>query len=190
VSTRVYTETLVAGLAKSLPQGRFFYIASATAALDIELARRNSGNVSQFQGVGAGLKYNGLDSDRWYEMRVTSAVPQVITVYISDDAEIDVASTVSIAGAVNVSPVASSGFAVNPQTVTNVAAIIAGAGARRRVLIQVPSTENQSVFVGGAGVTVASGLEIQPGQFVAFDTTAAISAIATANTNVRVWSDN
>jgi hypothetical protein len=163
-----------------LGQGKYFFIAQAASAVDIELRRRDS-SVEQLSAVAAGLKYKPLDPDasKFYEIAITSSVIQQVTLVISDSAEVDYASVVSVTGSVLTSAAPSSTIA------TPADAAIAGAGIaniaanalRKRIWIGSLSsnagTVNLRVHVSGAGA--AKGFEIQAGQYEKFETSAALT---------------
>lgn len=178
MTTRTYTLTFAGAGTGVLPAGVFFYVKTATAALTIR-TRGSTSSPIEFADVGAGLKFGPVPAEkRWTYLDVESAVAQVVTVIVSDDAEVDIASTVNVAGNVQVSEVPSVTLATPARVSLNTATdvpIVAASATRRRVTIQNPSTNTESVNVGPTGqLSTTRGLEIEPGTSFEFVTSAAI----------------
>ncbi len=177
MSTRTYTATLAANAIASLPAGVFFYIKSAAAVLSVE-ARGQPGAPVLFQNVGAGLKFGPVPPERrWKYLDIKNGpTPQNVEVVISDDAEVDIASTVSVSGSVSTAELPAS--AVSTPAVVNVAnaaaSAIAANLARRRITIGAPSGNTGSLYVQATGAGANRGLELQPGTFIEVRSTAAL----------------
>ena len=165
MSTKVYTLNFTGAAMLPLPQGRFFMIKTATAALSIECRRRDGQPVS-FSNVGAGLQYKALGSDLpWYSMEVTSALAQVVEIVISDEAEISFANTVTVAGGVSVSELPAAALSTPAaDAIANGAALAVAANpARRRVTVCAASTNAGSVYVQSTGAGAGRGIELAAG---------------------------
>lgn len=176
MSTRIYTLTFTgAQTIEGLPQGRFFMVKSATAALTVECERSDAQPVV-FANVGAGIQYNALDAGKWQRMKVTSVVAQVVEIVISDEASVSFANTVSVAGGVTITETPSATLSTPAvDAVANTSALsIAANAARRRITICSNSANTGSVFIQAAGAGANRGIELQPGTFVELKTTAAI----------------
>jgi hypothetical protein len=186
MSTRTYSYSIGAGGTAVAPGGRFFYVKSATSSINISTRGTPSSPVD-FIGVGAGLKFGPVEADKtWRFLDITSAVAQVVEIVISDDAEVDIASTVNVAGSVMVTDVPSTLVATPARIATNITTdtVLAAANlTRRRVTIQNPSGNSDSVNVGPDGsLSTTRGVELEPGMSFEFATTAAISARAVTGT--------
>lgn len=178
MTTEVITQLLQAGVQATFGQGRIWYLKSASSAVTITCEQRRSGAaIRKFTNVAAGFKFKAAEDDGWSYLRLTSALAQTIEIIIGDD-DVEVANAVTVSGGVLVSETPSStiitaanDIAINAAT-TDAASVPAN-GARRRVTIGVLSTAAGPIRVSANGVTLR-GIEIQPGQFVEFRTTAAL----------------
>lgn len=189
MTTEVLSAPLSAGVQFTLPQGKFFYIVSATAALNL-IAEGPTTEVVKFTGVGAGLKYGPVGEDkRWKYLRVTSAVAQNATFIVGDD-DVSIANAVTIAGLVQVEEAPFSLF--SPQNDKNVTAgtadTIAANLARKTIAIGNLSTNaaNFRIAEGGGG-SATRGIELQPGLFVTLKTTAALDVWNTGGADQSYW---
>jgi hypothetical protein len=185
MSTRTYAYQIGAGATAVAPGGRFFYVKAASSAIDVRTRGTPSSPVD-FIGVGAGLKFGPVDADKaWRFLDITSAAAQVVEIVISDDAEVDIASTVNVAGSVMVTEVPSTVIASPARVpVTTAQMLVIGANlTRRRLTVQGISTNSDSVNLGPAGqVSATRGLELQRGQTIEFASTAALYAWAVSGT--------
>jgi hypothetical protein len=172
--TRTYPLTFTPGQMQPLPGGRFLFILSATAALDLTIRDAN-GVPSVILGVGAGARMRRQHGEAWRYTEISSASAQSVVVILSDDAEFDVASAVTVAGAVNTVPVAASSIAdtVDTPLASGAQSVVPLNAARRFIRIGVPSSGLNSVRVSVAG-GANRGQEIQPGMYEDFPTTAAL----------------
>lgn len=178
MSTRTYTLNFLGASMLPLPQGRFFLIKDATASLSIS-ARRRDGQPIDFEDVGAGMFFNGLETQRWYSLEVTSAVAQVVRIVISDDASVGFANVVSVAGSVTTqeNPFATYTTPVDVSIPTADHLDIAANPARRAIRIgalanNAPATTN--LRIRDQAGTTAAGIELQPGMSERIPTTAAL----------------
>lgn len=178
MSTRTYSFTFAGAATLVAPGGVFFYIKSATAALTLRTRGSSSAPV-EFTNVGAGLRFGPVPIDkRWTYLDLTSAVAQTVELVVSDDAEVDIASTVSVAGNVTVSDLPSTAIA-SPARVTRAtggASTIAANPARRRITIANPSDNATPglLYVQAVGAGAGRGIPLDPGLFIELQTTAAI----------------
>lgn len=175
MSTRTYVLNFLGASMLPLPQGRFFMIKQATAALSL-LARRRDGQPVEFTNVGAGLQYDALDAGKWYSLEVTSAAAQIVEIVISDDSKVSFANTVNVSGSVSVldqlSTAIATGAPVNVLTAT--AQTIAANASRRRITIVSASTNTGSIYVQAVLAGAGRGYELTPGEKVEFVTAAAL----------------
>jgi hypothetical protein len=172
VSARNFAVTIQAGATVTLPAGRYFYIRTASAALDV-VTEGNPGSPVRFDGISVGSKFGPVaEGDGWKLLRVTSAALQAVEIVISDDGNFEVSSNVTVSGSVTVNE--------SPATaITNTAPVDAISGAetlliaanasRRRVQIAADSRNadgGTNATHGGLirGATGGNAIdEIQPG---------------------------
>lgn len=181
MSTRTYTVTFNAPGEATLPQGRFFYIKTAASALTIEARGRTSAPV-RFDNVGAGLKFGPVQIDKaWNQLILTSAGIQTVEVIISDDSEVDIASTVTVSGSVTVQDQPSTTVATPAAvTVLNATAATIPANASRKRIRICADPENAGaldagcIYVQAVGAGAGIGVPLSPGIFERFDTLAAL----------------
>lgn len=178
MSTKTYTLHFTGPGMLPLPQGRFFMIKSASAALDI-VARRRDGQPTEFQNVGAGLKFNALETQRWYQLDVSSSVAQVVEIVISDEAQVDFSNTVSVAGTAQTEEMPSQAISTpaGGTLATGTQANIAANPARRRITISNWSQSGGSIYVRDQAGTSDAGIEIQPGMGFTLHTVAALRIV-------------
>lgn len=176
MSARNYVFTIGAGATVPLPAGRFFYVRTAAAAIDI-VTQGNPGAPVSFIGVGAGAKFGPVaEGQGWRFLNVTSASAQNLEIIVSDDGNFEIASAVTITGAVTVAE-SPSGAVATPAAVavvTATASTIAANLSRRRITICALSTNTGSMFVQAVGAGAGRGVELQPGLFLELKTTASI----------------
>lgn len=190
MSTRTYTLSFSGAGTGVLPAGVFFYVKSASSALTIRTRGSTSAPI-EFVDVGAGLKFGPVEpGKRWTYLDVTSAAAQTVVVIVSDDGEVDIASTVNVAGNVTVSEVPSSAIATPARVPVGAAEalLIAANASRRSLTIQLPTTATDSVNIGpSGGVAADRGLELQPGASITRPWNFAVYAFAVSGTqNVQV----
>lgn len=177
MSTNTRTVTFAGGETRPLPGGRFLYIKAATAAIDIEITDRN-GTPNSITGATAGMKFKRLDGEAWRYTKITSAAAQIVVVVLSDDAEVDIASTVTVAGAVTVAEIPSSAVATPARATraTGGADTIAANPARKRITISNPSDNATPglLYVQATGAGAGRGYPLDSGLSAEFRTTAAL----------------
>lgn len=177
MTTKVYTLNFNAPGSLPLPQGVFFLIKTASAALNIEVQRRNAQSDS-VEGVGAGTEYKTIDGGKWTNLIVTSAAIQVVEILISDAAEVRFSNTVTVSGGVSNSETPSAAIAT-PARITRAtagASTIAANAARRRITIANPSDNATPglLYVQAVGAGAGRGIPLDTGMYVEVKTTAAI----------------
>lgn len=176
MSTRTYTLNFTAPATLTLPSGIFFYIKSASAALNIDTRGSTTAPVN-FNNVGAGLRFGPVpEAKRWTYLDVTSASVQTVEIVVSDDAEVDIASTVSVAGNVTTQELPSSALSSQAKTAlaTATSVDIPANAARKRITIQNWSDSAGNFCVRDQTGTADAGEEIQSGMGRMFATTAAL----------------
>jgi hypothetical protein len=183
MSARNYAQTIGAGETIRLPAGRYFFVRTAAAALDIT-TEGNPGSPLRFIGIGAGTKFGPVEpGQQWRFLLVASAVAQNVEIIISDDGNFEVASTVTVSGTASTAELPSAALADTADTnqAINTQTVIAANLSRRRITIGVLSTSPEPVRVSQAG-GAGRGIEIAPGTQREFKTTAALTV---RNTNVN-----
>lgn len=146
MSTRTITVPFAGPGTRELPGGRFLYIRDATAALDIEIADAN-GTPNHIVGAGAGLKFKRLDETAWRFTRLTSSGAQTVVLVLSDDAEVDIASTVTVSGAVTVEDIPAS-------AVSDTAPVVRPDASQGVLCAASPSRKRITVFADQANAGV------------------------------------
>jgi len=178
MTTEVLAQSLLAGVQATFPQGRIFYIKTASANLTLTAETIGSGaKVRKFINVSAGFKFTADPGDGWTYLRCLSLVNQAVEMVIGDD-DVELANAVSVTGTVTTAILPSGTLtdAANvalPNAATT--AIVAANPARRRVTIGNPSTALASFFIRAGAAGANNLLEVQPGIFVELDTTAAVA---------------
>lgn len=167
MSTRTYTLSFLGASTLVLPGGVFFYVKSAAAALTIR-TRGSTTSPIEFTNVGAGLRFGPVPADkRWTYLDVTSASVQSVEVVVSDDAEVDIASTVSVAGNVTTTELPASAVATPAANVivTASALVIAANAARKRIKICSDPANTGNVYIQATGAGAGRGIPLQPGLY-------------------------
>lgn len=177
MSARNYVQALGAGESINLPAGVFFMIRTAASALDVETIG-NPGAPVRFLGIGAGSRFGPVaPGEGWKLLRVTSAAAQNIEIIISDDGLFDLANAVTVVGAVPVVVAPNSGITASGADVsvnTGNASSIAANLSRRAITIGALKANTGEIRVQSTGAGANRGIELQPGQSVTLNNTAAI----------------
>lgn len=190
MSTRNYTLTFSGAGTLTAPGGRFLYIKSSTAPVTIT-ARGATAQPIALSDVDAGTKFGPVPLElKWTYLDVASAVAQVVVLTISDDAEMDLASTVIVAG--NVTTTETAATAITTPARVSVGSVtptllIAQNLTRRMLTVQVPLAATAPVLFGPSGGVVLSparGIEVPPGGMWPFAGTYELYALATAGTQL------
>lgn len=167
---RDYTVALVAGTPHEIGAvGRFFGIIEApTGAIDVSI----DGGPNLRRGAGGSI----IVASSFKRIRLSTVANQTARVLIADDVQ-DVSNIVTAAGTsitVEETPSATIDTPADNAIAAATTEAIAANAARLRITIGVLSTETVPLRVQAAGAVDLSGIEIQPGQFVEFRTTAAL----------------
>lgn len=180
MTTEVLSQAVVAATPAYFGQGRIWYLKAATSAVTIECRKSGAGssNVRRFINVAAGFKFSADVGDGWNILVLTSALSQNIEIIVGDD-DVEVANAVSVTGSVTTQAAPSS--SVNTPADANIAAagnaVIAANLSRRSIRIGSLSTNAPA---DGLNLRVADsnnieGVELQPGTWEKFETTAALT---------------
>lgn len=167
MSTRTYTLPFTAAGTIPLPSGVFFYVKSASAALTIR-TRGSTSSPIEFTNVGAGLRFGPVSADkRWTYLDVTSAAVQTVEVVVSDDAEVDIASTVTVAGNVTVAELPATTVATPAANVIANGSFLAIAANASRKRIKICSDPNNlgNVYIQAPSAGPNVGIPLQPGMY-------------------------
>lgn len=183
MSARNYVQAIGAGATITLPAGRYFYVRTASSAIDVVTDGRPGAPVS-FLGISAGAKFGPVaEGQGWAYLKVTSALAQSLEIVISDDGNFEISSNVTVSGTVTTTPAAAA-------SITNTAPVDAATGAetlliaqtlaRKRVQIAADSSNadgGTTATHGGLirGATGANNIdELQPGVSKWFEYTGAL----------------
>jgi hypothetical protein len=167
MSTRTYSLPFTAAGTIPLPGGVFFYVKSASAALTITTRGSTTAPI-EFVNVGAGLRFGPVDIDkRWTYLDVASASAQTVEVIVSDDAEVDIASTVNVAGSVTVVELPATVVASPaPNVIANGGILsIAASASRKRIKICSDPANAGNVYIQAPGAGAGRGIPLQPGMY-------------------------
>lgn len=167
MSTRTYTLTFLGAGTATLPAGVFFYIKSASAALSITTRGSTTAPI-ELTNVGAGLRFGPVPGEkRWTYLDVTSATAQVVEAVVSDDAEVDIASTVNVAGSVTVQELPATALATPAASnvLTATALSVAANPARKRIKVCNDPVNTGTVYLQAVGAGAGRGVPIQPGMY-------------------------
>lgn len=192
MTSEVLQQAVGAGATISFGRGRIFNLLGASSPVTISLEGKSvSGGqtaIRKFVNIPAGSKFTAPRGEEWTFLRLTSAAAQNITLFVGDD-------DMSFNNAVTVTGVAV--VAVTPSSAINSPAATALAGtttdatgvpanlSRKRVTVYNLAASLGPIRVSDTGVT-GRGMEIQPGVFAEFDTTAAL-AIRCDTANGATW---
>jgi len=180
----VHKKSLANGEIWSLPGGSNFQILSSALRVDVEFFL-NRQKFDESKNVPSSF----------YKKQPKIQLPvgfllfdqvKITAAYGAVEVEVDVSGVDSgtniLSGDVNV---ASSGvFNTLPAVVAGVGATVlaAASSTRKELIIQNDSTVGETAYVGGAGVTVADGMQVNQGGVVIATSRAAIYAISTGGT--------
>lgn len=158
-------------------QGNFFFLITASVAVNLNISV--GGQSDNFTGAIAGIKIQRVK--RWDYLDIVGPAGTVLQFMVGfenvreDDVNIQQALA-TIAGTVAVAALPSASVSSAPAQTTLAAGATSPVAAnlsRRRVTIGCLSTSAAAVRVSPAGTTL-TGIELQPGVFAEFDTTAAL----------------
>lgn len=180
MTSEVLVQSVGAGATITFGRGRIFNLLQAASQVTITLEGKSiqggQTNVRKFVNIPAGSKFTAPRGEEWTFLRLFSAAAQNITLFVGDD-DMSFNNAVTVTGVAVVAITPSS--AVNAPTeiaiaatTTDIASIPANL-ARKRITIGVKAAAAGPVRVSADGLTL-KGVEIQPGTFAEFDTTAAL----------------
>lgn len=178
---KVFSYALSSGVEKVFPGGRFLRVITADAAIDITFYDESNQPIGQAVGVlggfQIGIEPHDLDKASrligFAKVGITSATNQTITVAISrqpiqyDRLTGSISST--IASGTTLDSVAD--VSVNATTTTQVAAANAN---QKSVTIKNLSNNTAAFRIGDIGAGAANGHELNPGESITIETTAAV----------------
>lgn len=183
MSSEVLQYTVTAGQTTVAGSGRIFNLLQAPAgpvSITADTRSQAGGQSPQrvFTNIPAGSKFTAAPGERWTYLRITSAVTQVITIFIGDE-DMQFNNAVSITGtaATTVQPSATINDTADTAQGANSQTVIAANPSRRRITIGNRETSAGIIRVSGAG-GAGHGVVLQPGVFAEFDTTASITVRA------------
>lgn len=180
MSSEVLNYSVTAGQITVAGSGRIFNLLSApggpvTIVADTRATQGGQSPQRVFTNIPAGSKFTAAPGERWTYLRITSAVSQVITIFIGDeDMQFNNAVTVTGTAAVSVLPSGTWNDTGDTAQAFGTQTVIAANPARRRITIGNRASSANAIRVSGAG-GAARGIEIAPGTFTEFDTTASLT---------------
>jgi len=172
-----YSRTIPANGIIELMRGNVLLLISATAAVNLRL--ENGGAAEGISGVIGGVRIERVKP--WENARIVGTAGVTVEFWVgAQNVEKDVidviAQIATIAGVVPVS-LASSAFTVNTAEsvlATATSVDIAANALRKRLTIQASSGNTGSLWIRDQAATTNGGIELQGGQAVVLDTTAAM----------------
>lgn len=158
----------------------FLFLIAASSNVNVALTRMlTDSGTETFSGVQAGLQVARLRP--WTQGTITGAAGAIVTLFygfqnVREDATLFSQQIATIAGTVVVATAPGSAMADTADTAQGVGTetAIAANLARKRITIGVLSTSVNGVRVSFTGGANTRGIEVQPGTFTEFDTTAAL----------------
>ena len=180
MTSEVLTQTVGAGATATFGRGRIFNLLQAATPVTIVLeAKSPKGGqtaIRTFKNIPAGSKFTAKVGEEWTFLRLTSAAAQNVTLFVGDD-DMSFNNAVTVTGVAVVAITPSS--TINAPTQTTIAATTTDIAtitqnlSRKRITVGNLSTSPNSIRVSADGLT-NKGIEVQPGTFAEFDTTAAL----------------
>lgn len=170
-------------------QGNFFFLIVASAAVNLNISV--GGQSDNFTGAIAGIKIQRVK--RWDYVDIVGAAGTVLQFMVGfenvreDDVNIQQALA-TIAGTVATAALPSASIATPADNTTgaNTAVAVPANLTRRRITIGCRGTSPVAVRISAAGVTL-TGIELQPGVFAEFDTTAQLFVRNDTATPGALW---
>lgn len=192
MTSEVLTQAVGAGATVTFGRGRIFNLLQASSPVTINLEGKSvqggQTSIRKFVNIPAGSKFTAKAGEEWTFLRLTSAAPQNVTLFVGDDdMSFNNAVTVSGVAVVAITPSSSinspiaTALAANTTDGTGVPANL----ARKRVTIYNLQASLGPIRVSDTGVT-GRGPEIAPGTDQEFDTTAALG-IRCDTANGATW---
>lgn len=174
MSLDIRTQVIPASGTIRVAQGNFFFLIVASSSVNLTIT--SDGQTDNITGAIAGVKLQRVK--RWQYLDIGGAAGTNLQFMFGlenvreDDVNIQQALA-TIAGTVATAALPSASI-VSPAdntTAANTAVLVAANLTRRRITIGCRSTSPVAVRVSAAGTTL-TGIELQPGVFAEFDTTA------------------
>jgi len=180
MTSEVLTQAVGAGATVTFGRGRIFNLLQASSPVSVTLeaksVRGGQTNIRKFVNIPAGSKFTAARGEEWTFLRLTSALAQNVTMFVGDD-DMSFNNAVTVSGVAVVSITPSSAINAPTQSSINAAttdtATLPANLSRKRVTVGNLSTSPNSIRVSADGAT-NKGVELQPGTFAEFDTTAAL----------------
>lgn len=180
MSSEVLTYGITAGQTTVAGQGRIFNLLSApggpvTIVADTRKIQGGQSPQRVFTNIPAGTKFTARDGEGWTYLRITSSVSQIITLFVGDeDLQFNNAVTLTGTAIVAINPSSTVNDTVDTAQGFGTQTTIAANLNRRRITIGNRNTSANAIRVSGAG-GAGRGVEIAPGTYTEFDTTAALT---------------
>lgn len=176
-------------------RGRVFNILAAAHNVTVIATQAGGGTnqagVQRFTNITAGAIFKGKKGEEWTYLDVIGTVGDAIQIYIGDD-EMTFSAAVSVSGAVFTTPVQNSPTDVADAVLAagNFPAQI-GALVRKSVTVGNKSTSADTIRVKQAGSSVLGdrGVELTPGEYYNFQTSAALDVFV-GPLGATVWQQN
>lgn len=172
-------EVIPANGVLNLSNANFIFLQSASVAVALKFVQGSLGSSENFGNVTAGLQISRVKP--WAYCNVTGPAGTTVNFWygytdVREDNTIFSQQIAVIAGvtAVAIQPSSVISSPAPDAILTATALSIPANLTRRRITITSLSVNTGSVLAQSAGAGASRGLEIQPGTFVEFDTTAAI----------------
>jgi hypothetical protein len=177
---RTYTVALVAGQESSFSiDGDMYAVIECTDEFTLTLDESN--RLSK-QSAGMGGTFDSVYS----KVTLLSAIDQAVTVILGYGTFLDARSSVNATINTTVAP-SNTYDNAGDVTIGAAATLIRAADSNaKEILVHVPSGAANSIRIGSAAVTAASGLEVEPGMTVAVSNEGALYGIRDGATDVDI----
>lgn len=174
MTSEVLQQVVGAGATVTFGRGRIFNLLQAASPVTIVLEGKSvTGGqtaIRKFVNIPAGSKFTGKPGEEWTFLRLTSAAPQTVTLFVGDD-DMAFNNAVTVTGVAQVAfnpnstfgPLASS---LDGNLVTAAAVTVPANGARKAITVASPPTNTGTVYLQGTGMGAGPhGIPLQPGTF-------------------------
>lgn len=160
----------------------FLQVVSANSDITVRIVKHN-GQAESAADVPQSFKWKSKAGEQAQGVEIYSAGAQTVHIILTDGE----AETMTLGGSIMAESVASDTMTTPADVTTGAAAeIVAANASRKAVTIQALSTNTAVVRVGDSNVGASRGLELQAGQSVTIETTAAIYAYSAAAQKLAV----
>jgi len=175
MTSEVLQQAVGAGATVTFGRGRIFNLLQASSAVSITLetksTRGGQTQVRKFSNIPAGSKFTLKPGEEdWTFLRLTSAAPQTVTLFVGDD-DMQFNNAVTVTGNAQVTTTPNSTFgplAVNldGNLATASAVTVPANAARKAITVSSPPTNTGTVYIQGNGMGAGPhGIPLQPGTF-------------------------